>query len=119
MDPKDILTIMQVILAFCNLCIMGFVFVKFLGKPHDSLETRLSTLELEVAEIKRSLLKGNDRFREQAEANEVLIRSILALLEFEVHYCETEQKPISRNLEKAKDDLHDFFAKGTYLRTRE
>ena len=46
----------------------------------------------------------------KVDTNEVLIRSVFALLEFEVHYCETEQKPISKNLERAKDDLHDYLA---------
>ena len=67
--------------------------------------------DLKFDEIEKSLHEGNDNFREQAETNEVLIRSTFALLEFEVHYCETEHKPISKNLEKAKDDLHDYLAK--------
>ena len=122
MDTQTILPILQTILAFANICIIGFGFVKFLGTPHNNLETRVSTLEtnhqelktanaLEHKEIRESLLKGNDRFREQDETNEVLIRSTFALLEFEVHYCETEHKPISKNLEKAKDDLHEYLAK--------
>lgn len=90
------------------------IFLKFKGKaesPSKAINERLNNVEFDVKEIKNSLLKGNDRFREQDDMNEVLIRSTLALLEFEVHYCETEQKPISKNLEKAKDDLHEYFAK--------
>ena len=112
MDIQNVLPIMQLLLAFANLCIIGYAFFRFLGKPHDDLETRLTAAEFEIKDIKDSLKKGNDRFREQKDTNEVLIRSVFALLEFEVHYCETEQKPISKNLEKAKDDLHDYFAKG-------
>jgi hypothetical protein len=82
-----------------------------MGKPHTDLETRVEQTEFEIREIKNSLLKGNDRFREQENINEVLINSVLALIEFEVHYCETEQKPISKNLEEAKDNLHRFFAR--------
>lgn len=90
------------------------IFLKFKGRaetPVQKLEERIEKAEFEVSEIKHSLLQGNDRFREQDTMNEVIIRSVLALLEFEVHYCETEQKPISKNLEKAKDDLHDYFAR--------
>jgi hypothetical protein len=111
MAIEKIIQIMQLLLTFGNICIIGYAFLRFLGKPHDNLETRVNTIELEIAEIKRSLMQGNDRFREQAKTNEVLIRATLALLEFEVHYCETEQKPISKNLEKAKDDLNEYFSK--------
>ena len=122
MDIQTALPIMQLILAFANICVIGYGFYKFLNKPHDNLESRISTLEsshqelkttnaLEHKELKESLLKGNDRFREQDDTNEVLIRSVFALLEFEVHYCETEQKPITKNLEKAKDDLHEYLAR--------
>ncbi len=111
MTIKDVLSVMQLILSFGNICIIGYAFLKFLGKPHNNLESRIETVELEITEIKRSLMQGNDRFREQAKTNEVLIRATLALLEFEVHYCETERKPISKNLEKAKDDLNEYFSK--------
>ena len=115
---QSVLPFLQVILAFCNICIMGYALFKFLNKPHNNLETRVSTLEVEMKEQKRSLLQGNDRFREQDDkfdeqdkTNSILIHSVLALIEFEVHYCETEQKPISKNLERAKDDLHDFLSR--------
>lgn len=106
-----LLPVFQTILAICNITIIGYGFYKFLGKPHDDIRDRVADCELEIKEIKRSLDKGEDRFTEQDDTNEVLIRSVFALLEFEVHYCETEQKPISKNLEKAKDDLHDYLAK--------
>lgn len=111
MTVQDVLPVMQLILSFGNICIIGYAFVKFLGKPRDTMETRLSTIEVEIAEIKNSLKQGNDKFRDHAATLEMLIRVALALLEFEVHYCETEQKPISKNLEKAKDDLNNYFAK--------
>lgn len=111
MTVQDVLPVMQLILTFGNICIIGYAFVKFMGKPHNTLESRVNTIEVEIAEIKRSLIQGNDRFREHARTIEMLIRATLALLEFEVHYCETEQKPISPNLEKAKNDLNDYFAR--------
>lgn len=118
MDVKMALTLMQLILAFANICVIAYGFYKFLNKPHDTLETKHEELkkrvdehDVKIKEFEESLHHGNDKFRDQAETNEVLIRSVFALLEFEVHYCETEQKPISKNLERAKDDLHDFLAK--------
>lgn len=111
MNVTDILPFFQLILAFGNICVLGYALYKFMNKPHDTLEDRVNAHEVEIADIKKSLLQGNDRFREQEDTNEVLIRSVFALLEFEVHYCETEQKPITRNLERAKDELHDFLSK--------
>lgn len=107
----NILPYLQVILTFGNICVLAYALFRFLNRPHDTLEDRVNTHEVEIKEIRQSLLQGNDRFREQEDTNEVLIRSVFALIEFEVHYCETEQKPISKNLERAKDDLHDYLAK--------
>jgi hypothetical protein len=108
---QSLLPFTQLLLSVCNLIILAYAFRKFLGKPQEDLESRVGTLEYEVKDIRHSLMQGNDRFRTQDEMNEVLIRTTLALIEFEVHYCETEQKPLSKNLEKAKDDLHEYFAR--------
>jgi hypothetical protein len=104
------LPIFQMILTFMNICVLAFALLKFLNRPHSTLEARVNEHDVKIREIEDSLKQGNDRFRDQEDTNEVLIRSVFALLEFEVHYCETEQKPISKNLERAKDDLHDYLA---------
>ena len=106
-----ILPILQLILTFGNICVIAYAFIKFMAKPHNSLEERVNKLEVVQKQYDDSLKQGNDRFRAQNETNEVLIRSVFALIEFEVHYCETEQKPISKNLERAKDELHDYLAR--------
>lgn len=108
---QSILLICQLALAAGNLIIMFWALSKFLLRPHDDLKEMVKRHEVEIAEIKASLLQGNDRFREQGNTLEVLTKCVFALLEFEVHYCETEQKPISKNLERAKDELHDYMAK--------
>lgn len=120
MGIQVLLPILQLILATANICVIGYGFYKFLNKPHDTLEAKHEELkkrvdehDFKLKEVEQSLHNGNDRFKEQAETNEILIRSVFALLEFEVHYCETEQKPISKNLERAKDNLHDFLAKNS------
>lgn len=111
MTVSTILPIMQLILSFGNICIIGYAFFKFLGKPHDSLESRVSVLEVKQKEVEQSLHQGNDRFREQHDVNEVIIHSTLALIEFEMQYCLTEHKQMSAGLEKAKEDLNRFLAK--------
>lgn len=79
--------------------------------PFKTLSDKVEGHEVRIGKIESSLFLGNDRFREQEATNEVLLRSILALVEFEIQYCYTEGKPISKDLEKAKDDLHSFLSK--------
>lgn len=79
--------------------------------PFKALVGKVEEHEVRIGKIESSLFLGNDRFREQEATNEVLLRSILALVEFEIQYCITENKPISKDLEKAKDDLHAFLSK--------
>lgn len=104
------LQLFQLILALFNIIIILYGFYIFLTKPRTTLEKRVQALELKMAETEKSLLQGNDRFRSQDEALEVLIRSTLALIEFEVQYCLTENKQISDDLKKVKEDLHIFLA---------
>ena len=106
-----ILPLLQMILAFGNICVLGYALIKFLAKPHNTLEDRVDALEHDMNEVKARLLKGNDRFREQDETIQVLIHSVLALIEFEIQYCLIENKPMSKDLEKAKESLHTYLAK--------
>ena len=111
MDITTVLPIFQLILTFGNICVLAYALFKFLNRPHDTLEDRVNAHEVEIADIKKSLLQGNDRFREQDDTNEVLIHSVLALIEFEIQYCLTEHKEPSKDLERAKDDLHSYLSK--------
>ena len=111
MGVNNILLYLQIILSFGNICILGYAFLKFMGKPHDTLESRVAILEVKQREVEQSLRQGNDRFREQQDVNEVIIHSVLALIEFEMQYCLTEHKTMSAGLEKAKDDLNHFLSK--------
>lgn len=111
MDTSTILPVLQTLLAIANICIIGYGFYKFINKPHDNLESRVQTLELEHKEMKQSLLQGNDRFRDQDDTNQVLLHSVLALIDFEMQYCLTEHKDVSKDLEQARDDLHHFLSK--------
>ncbi len=111
MDNESALQMMQLFLSFGNVCIMLYAFKKFLSKPHDSLEERVAMLELEQREMKERLVKGNDKFRDQDNTNEVLIHSVLALIEFEMQYCLSEKKPVTEELQKAKENLHSYLAR--------
>lgn len=79
--------------------------------PFKTLVSKVEEHEVRISKVESSLYLGNDRFREQENTNEVLLKSLLALIEFEIQYCITENKPISKDLEKAKDDLHSFLSK--------
>ncbi len=111
MNVTAILPVLQMILAFGNICVLGYALFKFLNRPHDTLEDKVNAHDIEIREIKTSLLQGNDRFREQEDTNEVLLRSVLALIEFEISYCLTEHKEPSKDLERAKEDLHSYLSK--------
>ena len=111
MTVSAILPILQMVLATGNICVLAYALFKFLNRPHDTLEDRVNAHDVEIREIKASLLQGNDRFREQEDTNEVLIRSVLALIEFEISYCLTEHKEPSKDLERAKEDLHSYLSK--------
>jgi hypothetical protein len=93
-----------------NLCVMIYAFTRFLKKPHESLEEKILLLESKIKEIENSLLKGNDKFREQDETNTVLTRTTLALIEFEIQYCLLEDKPMSKGLEVAKEELNSYLS---------
>lgn len=112
------LMILQLCLAVGNLSIMIFALSKFIKKPHDKLIDRVVSLEVKVDELQDSLKQGNDRFREygnrfekQYDTNEVLIRSILALIEFEMQYCIEEKKVLTDGLKNSKADLEKFLAR--------
>lgn len=111
MNVTTILPFFQLALTFGNICVLAYALFKFLNKPHDTLEDRVNAHDVEIADIKKSLLQGNDRFREQDDTNEVLIHSVLALIEFEIAYCLTEHKEPSKDLERAKEDLHAYLSK--------
>lgn len=111
MNVTELLPVLQTIIAIANIIVLGYALVKFLNKPHDTLEDKVNDHESRIKVLEGQNTQANEKFKEQEDTSEVLIRSVFALLEFEVHYCETEQKPITKNLEKAKDDLHDYLAR--------
>lgn len=106
-----IFTIFSTIVSFGTACTLVYAFAKFLGKPHDTLEQRLTLVESQIRELDRGRVKIEGRCIEQDDTNEILTRSVLALIEFEIQYCLTEKKPMSEDLKQAKEDLHKYLSK--------
>ena len=89
-------------------------FKKKANEPIENLDKRITIIEEKTRDIELSLKKGNGRFEAQDRTNEVLIRSTFALIEFEIQYCLTENKPISNDLQRAKNELHDYLYKKSH-----
>ena len=101
---------MQVFLQFANVCIILFGFYKFMGKPHSSLEQRVKDLEKRMDETEKSLKAGNKRFNGTERGLTIIMKSIIALIEWEFQYCSDEHKIPSDSLKKAKTDLNEYLA---------
>ena len=112
----------DLILKLANVLMLGFMFWKFTRKPHENLENRITTLEKKMDELEtkseirykdfeQQLRQGNDKFRSIEKILEVLLTCSLALINFEVHYCETEHKDISEDLEDARKVLNKCLSK--------
>ena len=106
-----ILMIFQLLVALCTFIGMMYAFKLFLARPRESVETRLLVVEKVVEDLKHSLLQGNDRFRKQDDTNEIILHSILALIDFEIQYCITEKVTMTDDLKHAKEDLQKFLSK--------
>lgn len=108
---KEISSVLSLIISLATVITMIYGFKKFLTKPRDTLAERVAALETKQKDTENRLEKGNERFHEQDDTNELLFRSIFALISFEVQYCMTEGKPLSDDLKKANSDLHDYLAR--------
>ena len=113
---------MDLILKFANIVIIGYAAYRFTKRPHDSLQERIRALEDKVEKLdkevdlrqrdfEQQLRQGNDKFRSISNILEVLLTCTLALINFEVHYCESEHKDISEDLEDARKVLNKCLAK--------
>lgn len=119
---KTITEYSDLILKLANVLMLGFMFWKFTRKHQESLEERVSALEermekaeteadLRQKEIEQQLRQGNDKFRSIGNFLEVLLTCTLALINWEVHYCESEHKDISSDLEDARKALNKCLSK--------
>ena len=115
MNTQTILLIMQMILSFGNICIIGYAFIKFLNKPHDTLESKHEELKRRVdehdvkfKEVEESLHHGNDKFREQKEINGVFKSVMLSFVNYEIAYCIHTGYEYTEDLYKAKKELEEY-----------
>lgn len=111
MSVQDILPYLQLLLTFMNVCILLFAFYKFLNKPKTDMEDRIKICEVKLQEVDQCLKRGNDRFREQDNTNEVMQSCMLALIDFELSFCIHSNYTDTTDLEKAKDKLRNHLAR--------
>lgn len=118
MNVTTILPVLQLILAFGNICILAYGFKKFLDKPHDSLEAKQEELkkrvdehDVKLKEVEESLHQGNDKFRAQKDLNEVFINCMLAFIDFEMAYCAHTGYDDTEDLDRAKETLQKYLAR--------
>lgn len=105
------ITLVQLTLNLGSLVIMLYALIRFLKKPQESIEDRIKALEIEVDALKASLKQDDKRFEYQYDTNEIIINSLLALIEFEIQYCITEDKKPTKALEDAKEKLNAFLSR--------
>lgn len=108
---QNLVTVLSIVLTSLNICALVYAFIKFLGNPHKNLEQRVTDMEVDVKEIKQSLLQGNDRFREQETTNEVMQSCMLALIDFELAYCIHTSYEDTEDLMRAKTELRKHLAR--------
>lgn len=108
---QALLLIFQVFLAFCNTVLMIFVFIKFLSKPHITLESRVNEHDVKIKDIENSLKQGNDRFRDHEDTNEVMQICMLAIIDFELSFCAQTNYANTEDLIHAKELLRKHLAR--------
>lgn len=108
---------LKVLLQFANVIVLGYAAYRFLNKPHSTLEARHEALEkrvdahdLKFKEVEESLHQGNDKFRKQADINEVFINCMLAFIDFEMAYCSATGYKDIDDLKNAKATLRKYLA---------
>ena len=104
----SILPILQLVLTSANIIILAYAFFKFLNKPQDTLNTRVTLLETELRDIKASLVQGNDKFKEQERTNATFKSVMLAFVDFEIAYCLHTNYEFTEDLMKAKQELQEY-----------
>ena len=118
MDAQTVLLVMQMILSFGNICIIGYAFIRFVNKPHSTLESKHEELvkrvdkhDVRLEDIEESLHRGNDKFREQASTNTAFREIMLAFVDFEIAYCIHTGYEHQDDLKRAKKKLEEHLSR--------
>ena len=105
------------LLQLINLIVLIYGGYKFFSKPHDTLAQkheelvkRVDKQDIRLDDIEESLLKGNDRFRNQEETNATFKSVMLSFVNFEIAYCLHTGYEHKEELIKAKDELENYLS---------
>ena len=82
-----------------------------MGRPHNTLDQRITTLEVKVSEFEEKLRLGNDHFRVLDAKSEVFMECMLAFIDFEIAYCQKTGYVDTEDIKKAKKTLVDYLKK--------
>lgn len=107
MTIQEIKDLMQLAISAISICVSMYALYRFLSRPHNSLESRITVLEKEVKDMKTSLREGNDKFRDQAKLNAVFKAVNLSFIDFEIAYCSNTGYKDTSDLKKAKRILQN------------
>ena len=121
MNIQDISSALGLILQLANIVIIGYGLYKFLNKPHDTLEEkheelakRVDKQDIRLDDIEESLLKGNDKFRNQEETNATFKSVMLSFINFEIAYCIHTGYDNNEDLINAKKELESYLSGKRY-----
>lgn len=101
---KDLLPVLQVILTTCNIMVLVYAGFRFIKRPHDTIEGRLSELE-KLTQLHTGKIK------KQEDSSEVFINCMLAFIDFELAYCNHTNYQYTEDLNVAKETLRRHLAK--------
>lgn len=114
---SSILPVLQVVLTFGNICVLGYALYKFLNKPHDSLadevkklKEEITKLNLTIEKMQQSLDASHSKHREQDRTNKAFKRVFILLANFEVRYCQETGFEHTDDLIQAKKELDEYLA---------
>jgi hypothetical protein len=121
MNIQGISSILGLILQMANIVVIGYGLYKFMNKPHDTLEEkheelvkRVDKQDIRLDDIEESLLKGNDRFRNQEETNATFKSVMLSFINFEIAYCIHTGYDNNEDLINAKKELESYLSGKKY-----
>lgn len=105
---QTILTWMNMFLAACNICIMGYMFIKFMKKPHDTLEARIEKVETDLDDVKKMINEHQIKLTFQDKTNAVFKSVMLSFVNFEIAYCRNSGYKDNQDLLDAKRELESY-----------
>lgn len=121
MSIQDISSTLGLILQLANVVVIGYGLYKFMNKPHDTLEEkheelakRVDKQDIRLDDIEESLLKGNDKFRNQEETNATFKSVMLSFINFEIAYCIHTGYDNNEDLINAKRELENYLSGKRY-----